>query len=694
LSTADRDGGLVEVLPAGGEVVARRAAVTASLRRSVVPLTGVILGGVGLAGTALQGGRGSGDIAELGVLAGFALVAGLWLSFTTPNPVGLTIVINPAISFTFAILLSWGLVAALSAHLAALAAVTWRHRLPAVRALLLVAQFVVAFSAASGVLIMFGHRGPTGREWISPHDAAAVAGACVAWLLVYLSYSFVLARVGQERLGVPVPGPTLTGLIFNGSLVALSPAVAVTADTDLGLAALVLVPLYATQRMARLSVERLRSARVDPLTSLLNRATLGDRFDQLATIRDRQRSPARQPALLLVSLDRFKYINDSLGFETGDQVLVAVASRLAEIHGGAAAVARLGADEFAILAEGPDQVEADDLVNRSMEAFSEPFRVGGLSIDVNASIGLAARATGEDFADVLRHADTAMYDVKRRGGGIGFYRGRPGEDSAERLQLLTDFRRALTDESDEVAMFYQPQVSLATGAVDSLEALLRWTHPVRGPIDATTIIGLAEQTAVMRLLTARVIALVTAQLASWCRDGLTVRVAINISARDLYDEDLVARLRDRLDHHRLPAHLFQVEITEGALLADPAQARATLNRIAGLGIDISLDDFGTGYSTLQNLHGMPLSELKVDQSFVMGMTSDERDRIIVAATIELAHALGLRAVAEGVADEPTCLLLAESGCDLGQGWFISHAVPPDRVPTLIAEGPAAMQAEG
>lgn len=681
---------MVGCRPGVGVVTGLAVGATSGRLGPVFALAGIAVGGAGLAASVLTSQLDPGAVAELGVLAGFALIVGLLLSLVAPNARGAIVVINPAVSFTFAILLLFGLGPALAAHFTALSALTLRHKVPPLRTMLLTVQFVAAVSTAYGVIMLGG--GPTdgGLSWTTVHDAVVVIGAGLAWLLVYLGASHVFNGLNLP-LAVQVPPPTGTGLLFNGALIALAPAVAVTAETELALAALVLVPLYAVQRMARLSVERLRSARMDPLTSIANRATLRDTFTRLAQVSD-QRPASPQPALLMLSLDRFKYVNDALGFEMGDQVLVAVAARLAQIHDGSEIVARLGTDEFAVLALAPDQHAEDELVGRTVDAFQEPVRVGGLSIDVSTSMGLARRAAKENFGDVLRHADTAMYDAKRRGGGVGRYRAR-GDDSVERLRLLADFRQALTLESDDIAMYYQPQVNLATGNVDGLEALLRWTHPVQGPIDAMSIIAMAEHTAVMRLLTSRVITLVTAQLARWRDDGIAVRVAVNISARDLYDENIVAQLNERLEHHGLPAHLFQVEITESALLTDPVAARTTLHRIADLGIDVSLDDFGTGFSTLQNLRGMPLAELKVDQSFVAGMTGNRHDRVIVAATIELAHSLGLRAVAEGVADESTRRILEESGCDLGQGWYLSRAVPKEEVPALLAEGIRNTQVE-
>ena len=393
--------------------------------------------------------------------------------------------------------------------------------------------------------------------------------------------------------------------------------------------------------------------------------------------------------LLLLNLDRFKYINDSLGYELGDQLLVSMAKRLAVIYDGGETIARMGGDEFAILARVPDMDAAAALAAQTVRAVREPVQLSDLLIEVTASVGLAEYDRGnEDFVTVLRHADSAMYDAKRRGNDVAVYRGQSRYTTVAGLQLLADFREALTaSKDDSVVMHYQPQVSLATGAIDGLEALLRWTHPVHGSIDAMTIVGLAEQTTVIHLLTTRVIADVTAQMASWRRDGLILRVAFNVSTRDLYSESLLPQLAERLAHHQLPAHHLQVEVTESAITTDPIRARNTLRLLADLGIEISLDDFGTGFTSLQQVRGTPLSEIKVDQTFVKGMTHSRDDAAIIASTINLAHGLGLRTVAEGVEDEATLERLRNLGCDMGQGWHISRPMPADRIPTFVAERP-------
>jgi EAL domain-containing protein (putative c-di-GMP-specific phosphodiesterase class I) len=344
----------------------------------------------------------------------------------------------------------------------------------------------------------------------------------------------------------------------------------------------------------------------------------------------------------------------------------------------------LSADEFAILTQVAETADAGAIAAQTVAAVREPVRLSGLLMEVTASAGLAVHDDpGDDFVAVLRHADSAMHEAKRRGNDVVVYHDQPGYSSAEGVKLLSDFREALNAGDTRVALHYQPQASLGTRTIEGLEALLRWTHPVHGQIDAATILGLAEQTTVMNLLTRRVISDVIGQAARWREQGLTTRVAINISARDLYSESIVDQLAERLSYHQLPSHLFQVEVTESALTTDPVRARATLRQVADLGIDISLDDFGTGFSSLQQIRGTPLAEIKIDQSFVKGMARNRDDAAIVASTINLAHSLGLRTVAEGVEDEATLIRLTELGCTLAQGWHISRPVPADRVPSLI-----------
>ena len=463
---------------------------------------------------------------------------------------------------------------------------------------------------------------------------------------------------------------------------------AVTAHVNMAFVPLVFVPLFAVQRMARLSNERERAAGLDPLTGLANRAGLKARFDDLATWAGRRTADVagRRLALLVLDLDRFKHVNDALGHDIGDQLLVAVANRLAAAEAKDGVVARFGGDEFAILVPVLNVKDANSFASHVMAALADPVTLDGLAMDVTASIGIAVHPDhGEDFPTLMRHADVAMYEAKARGDSVALYEPRADHNTPERLGLLTDFRHALeAKDRDQIALHYQPQVSLDNGRVVGVEALLRWRHPNYGPVPTQDLLQVAEHTSVMQMLTTYVIDEVLAQVAAWNNDGIGLRVSLNVSARDLYSGDIVCYLSEQLTRQHVSPDQIQLEITESALMADPARALATTSRLADIGVAISLDDFGTGYSSLQHLRKLPLSELKIDRSFVAGMARNTDDATIVASTVEMARSMGLRTVAEGVEDEYTHQLLADLGCTLAQGWLTAHAMPADRLPTWLA----------
>ncbi|OLB66036.1 MAG: hypothetical protein AUI10_04195 [Actinobacteria bacterium 13_2_20CM_2_72_6] len=431
---------------------------------------------------------------------------------------------------------------------------------------------------------------------------------------------------------------------------------------------LVLVALYAVHRLTRLSRVCDRYLRLDPVTGLLNRRALG------AVLAARVRDGGRF-ALLVLDLDRFRRVNDALGHEVGDRLLAAVARRLEASAGSGEVVARLGGDEFAI-------VTADESrARRVAELLAEPVVLDGLPLDAGGAIGVAAYpAHGGEAATLLRRAEIAMYDAKARGDTVAVYAPEADHHSPDRLVLLADLRRALeTPGGAEIAFHYQPQVDLDSGAVIGVEALLRWHHPVRGPVDPAELIRVVEYSTVMRLLTRRVIDDVVAQLGRWAAAGVRLRASINVSVRDLHTAEVVDRLAERMGRCGVAADQVQLEITEGALMADPRRVLATLRRLDRLGVALSLDDFGTGYSSMQHLRRLPLAEVKIDRSFVLGMVTDPDDAAIVRSIIELAGALGLRVVAEGVEDEHTFRLLATSGCDAAQGWYHGRPMPADEL---------------
>jgi diguanylate cyclase len=599
-----------------------------------------------------------------------------------------TAVVCPSLCFTFAILLSWGLGPAIATQTVAVALVAWRLRHTVGLAVLVAGEFALAFGAAYAV-ILIGAPDPFGKTTTAERleDAVTVAASVVAWLLAYNLMVWIAARLRlgparSRRVTETLPYQTL----FKASLLLLSPVLAVAAHVNAAFVVLIFVPLYAVQRMARLSADRARVARVDPLTGLANRRALQARFADLVATRE-----GTHVALLMLDLDRFKHVNDALGHEVGDRLLISVAQRLKREEPVDGMIGRLGGDEFAILATNlPDIGAAEVIAGRLLAALAEPLRLDGLPIDITGSVGIAVYPHhGEDFATLMRHADVAMYEAKRRGDTSVVYDPASGHTSPEQLGLLTDFRQALETKREQVSLHYQPQVSLTTGAVIGVEALLRWRHPGRGAVRTADLLQVAEHTAVMQLLTTRVIDEVVQQVAQWRAEGVTVRASLNVSARDLHGGEIVDQLARRLSLHRVPPALIQVEITESALMSDAARAHSTVERLAELGVGVSLDDFGTGYSSLQHLRKLPLTEIKIDQSFVAGMAGNPDDAAIVHSTVELARALGLRSVAEGVENEYTWRMLAETGCTLAQGFLLARPMPGDMIPVWLARRAAA-----
>jgi len=622
---------------------------------------------------------------KLWVMALLSLLAGTQAFTALAGPTGRKVIISPTLCFAFAILFTWGLGPAVVVEVASVAVVAWRLRLSAVEALLDGARRTLAFAAASAVLWL-GHPDPYDRQGPSDLvlDALSMVGAAAVWLAVYGLLRAIAAHL--RHLGRVPRGPAAgrEQVIFTSALLVLSPVLAFAAYVNMIFVPLVLIPLYAVQRMARLSADREAAARLDPLTGLANRTGLKAAHDRLLAAAAEH--PDHRPQLMIIDIDRFKLINDALGHDVGDQLLVAIAERLPRPYPGG--VARVAGDEFAVLAltDRPCPL-ADEVIQR----VNEPIFVDGLRLDLTASIGLA---TGfDDFATLMRHADIALGEAKQRGDAIATYDPRTDRNSPSQLALLADVRQAVEADSDRIGVHYQPQVSLTTGEVEGVEALLRWHHPVRGPVPAPDIIALAEHTPVMNMLTTLMIDRVTAQLAEWNRAGLDLRVSLNVSARDLYSDTLVDHLAQRLAEHAVPPHQLQIEVTETALLADLRRAQPPLRRIADLGVALSLDDFGTGYSSLTHLRRMPISEIKIDQSFVRGMSANADDAAIVRSTIDLARALHIRTVAEGVEDATTWHLLRDAGCDLAQGWHAARPMTASQLPTwLRRRGPAVSAA--
>ncbi|MGN6828524.1 putative bifunctional diguanylate cyclase/phosphodiesterase [Paucibacter sp. M5-1] len=407
----------------------------------------------------------------------------------------------------------------------------------------------------------------------------------------------------------------------------------------------------------------------DPLTGLPNREQFSQ---QLAARLARDNSPR---AVLMLDLDRFKHVNDVLGHAFGDRLLCSVAQRLQALHRDSGALlARLGGDEFVLLLDGADQATALAAAARIQADFEAPLHIDDQTVDLGAGIGIAlAPEHGREVSQLLARAELAMYAAKRRQHGSMVYEAALDAGSQESLSLLGELRRAI--EGQELRLYLQPKVDLRDGTIVSAEALVRWQHPVRGLVPPMQFIPFAEQTGFIRALTAWVIEESARLTQEARRRGMAVRISVNLSTRDLMDQELPAKIMALLARHgAAPADLC-LEITESAIMDDPQRALTTLERLAELGFKLSIDDFGTGYSSLAYLKRLPVNELKIDSSFVMAMERDLDDAKIVRSTIELAHNLGLSVVAEGVETGKAWKLLAELGCDEGQGYFIGRPVP-------------------
>jgi diguanylate cyclase (GGDEF)-like protein len=446
-----------------------------------------------------------------------------------------------------------------------------------------------------------------------------------------------------------------------------------------GLAALFLALLRIVLGASR----RLRhQALHDALTDLPNRTLLYRRIER-ATGRD------SLAALLLIDLDRFKEVNDTLGHDHGDELLVEVAGRLRGALRRGDTLARLGGDEFAVLlCDLPERAAAIELAGRLQDALGRPFALRGVAVELEASIGVALCPDhGTDVHTLVQRADVAMYEAKRAQSSVATYSAEHDPYSADRLGLLAELRRAI--ERDELVLHYQPKLSLADGSVVGVEALVRWEHPTRGLLAPGEFVPLAERTGTVTDLTRWVVDAALRQVRTWMDAGRELPVAINLAAANIVDVTLPDAIAALLAEHGVPGRLLECEISEDTVMADPVRAMEVLRRLRVMGLRLSLDDFGTGHSSLAYLKRMPLDEVKIDRSFVAGMTADENDAVIVRSTIDLARNLGLDVVAEGVEDAATLAGLGALDCDVAQGFHLSRPLPAAALDAWLAARAAA-----
>jgi diguanylate cyclase (GGDEF)-like protein len=483
--------------------------------------------------------------------------------------------------------------------------------------------------------------------------ALSIAGSVIIALGITRPIEFLLASVKRIR---------------NGNY---SASVKMQRDDEIGALAQGLDHMRAgiaerEQRILKLAYE-------DPLTQLPNRAQFGEALERGIVL---ARAQGQSLAILVMDLDRFKFVNDSLGHGVGDHVLQQVGKRLHALAGGAGCVARLGGDEFALLVPALKSEQVIELAQSIIAALERPIIFHDQPLDVGASIGIAYYPEhAADAETLLRNADIAMYVAKRNKIGYTIYDPKFDTSQQQHLSLLGELRHAV--EHGELRLYYQPKVSLASSTVDAAEALIRWVHPTKGLVAPALFIPFAEHTGYIKVLTRWVLAEAIRQCGVWRRDGLQLQVSVNISARDLMNRDLPDAISALLSEHDVPAGMVCLEITESGFMEDPAHAQKVLERLAAIGLQLSIDDYGTGYSSLSYIMQLPVTELKIDRSFVSHMSDDRDLTTIVRSTIELGHSLGLKVVAEGVEDGQGFALLRELGCDGAQGYFMSPPLPPD-----------------
>ncbi|MFZ0322917.1 MAG: EAL domain-containing protein [Actinomycetes bacterium] len=554
------------------------------------------------------------------------------------------------------------------------------------RLLFNIGQYVLSITAAGVVMVAFGHQASLSTV-PATLTASDLVWVVLGWFAFFFTNDALVAGLSGDV------GRTWAQDFFEEfwyyffttfAVLALSPLVVFVSSVPAYLP-LLLLPLFAVRKTASISREKEHQALHDALTGLPNRKLLVNRLDAALAANS---GDGTSVGLCLLDLDRFKEVNDTLGHHVGDRLLELAAQRIQGALRPDDVVARLGGDEFAILLNPVrDVAAAVEVAERVRGSLTEAFHLEGLQLELEASVGVAVFPEhGGDSEHLMRRADVAMYLAKEERTGVEAYVADRDHNSASRLALLGGLRTAL--ESGELELHYQPKVAMGAGAVVGVEALVRWRHPTRGMVMPDDFIPLAEHSGLMGPLTSFVLDSALGQAATWRETGLDIQVAVNVSMRDLHDPQLPGTVAALLERYDLPSSALQLELTERVLTRDADGVAATLRALRRLGVEISLDDFGTGYSSMVLLKQLPVNEIKIDRSFVSRLGVDPEDATIVRSIIDLAHGMGMRAVAEGVETQPVWDLLEDLGCDAVQGWYVSRALDVEAATSWLLRHPA------
>lgn len=591
--------------------------------------------------------------------------------------------ITTSTCFMFAALLAGGPLAALIALVVANVIVDLHRRKDAMKFAFNIAQLTITVAASGFVLKVTTDMPRADVPHMLPSDLLGVMLAIGTFFIVNtVIVAAVIAFVQRTKVLRYLVRDLFNSVATGGLLLGLAPVVVLAADFFLPAIALLFLPLYAVHRGGRDAIAKQHQALHDALTGLPNRELFRDRIDQAVNASRRTGDTA---VVMIMDLDHFKEINDTLGHHMGDLLLQEVSRRLRLALRESDTVARLGGDEFGVLLPRVDSAaDAATVAQNLLVHLREPFVLEGMRLEIDASIGIAMHPLhGEDNETLQQRADIAMYSAKQSGRGFAIFEPELDRHSPRRLALAGGMRQAINE--GQIQLYYQPKADLRTGRIMGVEALARWDHPEFGIVGPSEFVPIAEQTGLITPLTSFVLDAAISQVHAWKDAGLELSVAVNLSARSFLDTQLAVEIPRLLAKWDVEAELLELEITESMLMTDPARAEATLTRLSRIGLTLSVDDFGTGYSSLANLKRLPVDVIKIDKSFVMEMAVDASDAAIVRSTIDLAHNLGLRVVAEGVESEDAWRHLEALGCDFAQGYFLSRPLPADAATRMIRE---------